>query len=50
MYDHEARDLLAVLKSSWFAEIFLLQNLDNLEVDYLQELKINLEKATGLAS
>ena len=50
MYGREARGPLAVLKSSWSGEIPVPLNLSNSAVDYLQELKINLEKAADLAS
>ncbi|GBN49957.1 Transposon Ty3-I Gag-Pol polyprotein [Araneus ventricosus] len=50
MYGREARGRLSVLKSSWSSEIPLSLNLSNSAVDYLQELKINLERAADLAS
>ncbi|GBM10122.1 Retrovirus-related Pol polyprotein from transposon opus [Araneus ventricosus] len=50
MYGREARGPLSVLKSSWSGEIPLPLNLSNSAVDYLQELKINLERAADLAS
>ncbi|GBN03452.1 hypothetical protein AVEN_122590-1 [Araneus ventricosus] len=50
MYGCEARGPLSVLKSSWSDEIPLPLNLNNSAVDYLQELKINLERAADLAS
>ncbi|GBN36205.1 hypothetical protein AVEN_188145-1 [Araneus ventricosus] len=50
MYGSEARGALPVLKSFWWVEIPLPLNLSNSSADYLQELKINFERAADLAS
>lgn len=47
MYGCETRSPSA-LQSSWEREINLTLNLNNLAVDYLQELKINSEKADDI--
>lgn len=48
MYVREARGSLTVLKSSWSGETPLPLKRGNSAVDYLQELKINLEKVADL--
>ncbi|GBM00164.1 hypothetical protein AVEN_176404-1 [Araneus ventricosus] len=50
MCGREAICPLSVLKSSWSGKITLPLNLSNSAVDYLQELKINLEKVADVAS
>ncbi|GFU25664.1 hypothetical protein TNCV_2006051 [Trichonephila clavipes] len=46
----EARGPLAILKSSWAGEIHLPTNISQSAADYLQEMKINMEKAAESAS
>lgn len=52
MYVPEARGSLTVLKSSWSGETPLplkhSNSASNSAVDYLQELKINLEKVADI--
>ena len=50
LYGREARGPLAVLKSSWAGEIPLPLNNGKSAVEYLQQLKINLERAATEAS
>ncbi|GFW95721.1 retrovirus-related Pol polyprotein from transposon 17.6 [Trichonephila clavipes] len=50
LYGREARGPLAILKSSWAGEIHLPTNISQSAVDYLQEMKINMEKAAESAS
>ena len=50
LYKREARGPLAALKSSWAGDIPLPINIGKSAVEYLQELKINLEKAAAKAS
>ncbi|GFT12852.1 retrovirus-related Pol polyprotein from transposon opus [Trichonephila clavipes] len=45
LYGREARGPLAILKSSWAGEIHLPTNISQTAADYLQEMKINMEKA-----
>ncbi|GFW76660.1 retrovirus-related Pol polyprotein from transposon opus [Trichonephila clavipes] len=49
LYDREARGPLAILKSSWTGEIHLPTNISQSAADYLQEMKINMEKAAESA-
>ncbi|GFX64062.1 transposon Ty3-I Gag-Pol polyprotein [Trichonephila clavipes] len=49
-HGREARGPLAILKSSWAGEIHLPTNISQSAVDYLQEMKINMEKAAESAS
>ncbi|GFY56145.1 hypothetical protein TNIN_160951, partial [Trichonephila inaurata madagascariensis] len=51
LYGREARGpLLAILKSSWAGEIHLPTNISQSAADYLQEMKIKMEKAAESAS
>ncbi|GFV38535.1 hypothetical protein TNCV_2221141, partial [Trichonephila clavipes] len=50
LYGREARGPLAILKSSWAGEIHLPTNISQSAADYLQETKINMEKAAESAS
>ncbi|GFV32883.1 integrase catalytic domain-containing protein [Trichonephila clavipes] len=50
LYGREARGPLAILKSSWAGEIHLPTNILQSAADYLQEMKINMEKAAESAS
>ena len=50
LYEREARGPLAVLKSSQAGEIPLSLNICKSAVKYLQQLKINMEKAAAEAS
>ncbi|XP_055936794.1 uncharacterized protein LOC129966395 [Argiope bruennichi] len=50
MYGREARGPLSVLKSSWCGDIAIPLNMEKSVVDYLQEQKINLERAAEEAS
>ncbi|GFW97295.1 hypothetical protein TNCV_4785091 [Trichonephila clavipes] len=50
LYGREARGPLAILKSSWAGEIHLPTNISHSAADYLQEMKINMEKAAENAS
>ncbi|GFQ83628.1 retrovirus-related Pol polyprotein from transposon 17.6 [Trichonephila clavata] len=50
LYGREARGPLAILKSSWAGEIHLLTNISQSAADYLQEMKIKMEKAAESAS
>ncbi|GFV05412.1 gag-Pol polyprotein [Trichonephila clavipes] len=50
LYCREARGPLAILKSSWAGEIHLPTNISQSAADYLQEMKINMEKAAESAS
>ncbi|GBM61394.1 Retrovirus-related Pol polyprotein from transposon 17.6 [Araneus ventricosus] len=50
MYGREARGPLAILKSSWAGEVHLPTNVTPSAVDYLQEMKIKMEKAAEKAS
>ncbi|GFT84596.1 retrovirus-related Pol polyprotein from transposon opus [Trichonephila clavipes] len=50
LYGREARWPLAILKSSWASEIHLPTNISQSAADYLQEMKINMEKAAESAS
>ncbi|GFX62485.1 retrovirus-related Pol polyprotein from transposon 412 [Trichonephila clavipes] len=50
LYGREARGPLAILKSSWAGEIYLPTNISQSAADYLQEMKINMEKAAESAS
>ncbi|GFY26509.1 retrovirus-related Pol polyprotein from transposon 17.6 [Trichonephila clavipes] len=50
LYGREARRPLAILKSSWAGEIHLPTNISQSAADYLQEMKINMEKAAESAS
>ncbi|XP_055948216.1 uncharacterized protein LOC129981408 [Argiope bruennichi] len=50
MYGREARGPLGVLKSSWCGDIAIPLNMEKSVVDYLQEQKINLERAAEEAS
>ncbi|GFV93662.1 hypothetical protein TNCV_4012131 [Trichonephila clavipes] len=50
LYGREARRPLAILKSSWAGKIHLPTNISQLAADYLQEMKINMEKAAESAS
>ncbi|GFV46054.1 retrovirus-related Pol polyprotein from transposon 17.6 [Trichonephila clavipes] len=50
LYGREARGQLAILKSSWAGEIHLPTNISQSAADYLQEMKINMEKAAESAS
>ncbi|GFW02932.1 retrovirus-related Pol polyprotein from transposon 17.6 [Trichonephila clavipes] len=50
LYGREARGPLAILKSSWAGEIHLPTNIFQSAADYLQEMKINMEKAAESAS
>ncbi|GFU99799.1 retrovirus-related Pol polyprotein from transposon 412 [Trichonephila clavipes] len=50
LYGREARGPLAILKSSWAGEIHLPTNISQSVADYLQEMKINMEKAAESAS
>ncbi|XP_055932014.1 uncharacterized protein K02A2.6-like [Argiope bruennichi] len=50
MYGREARGPLSVLKSSWYGDIAIPLKMEKSVVDYLQEQKINLEKAAEEAS
>ncbi|GFY29214.1 retrovirus-related Pol polyprotein from transposon 17.6 [Trichonephila clavipes] len=49
-YGREARGPLAILKSSWAGEIHLAMNISQSAADYLQEMRINMEKASESAS
>ncbi|GFU99270.1 retrovirus-related Pol polyprotein from transposon 17.6 [Trichonephila clavipes] len=50
LYGREARGPLAILKSSWAGEIHLPTNISQSAANYLQEMKINMEKAAESAS
>ncbi|GFQ99777.1 integrase catalytic domain-containing protein [Trichonephila clavata] len=50
LYGREARGPLAILKSSWAGEIHLPTNISQSAADYLQEMKIKMEKAAESAS
>ncbi|GFW67847.1 retrovirus-related Pol polyprotein from transposon 17.6 [Trichonephila clavipes] len=50
LYGREARGPLTILKSSWAGEIHLPTNISQSAADYLQEMKINMERATESAS
>ncbi|GFU90092.1 retrovirus-related Pol polyprotein from transposon 17.6 [Trichonephila clavipes] len=50
LYGREARGPLAILKSSWAGEIHLPTNISQSAADYLQEMKIHMEKAAESAS
>ncbi|GBO22746.1 Gag-Pol polyprotein [Araneus ventricosus] len=50
MYGREARGPLVILKSSWAGEVHLPTNITPSAVDYLQEIKIKMEKAVEKAS
>ncbi|GFQ96556.1 integrase catalytic domain-containing protein [Trichonephila clavata] len=50
LYGREARGPLAILKSSWAGEIHLPTNISQSTADYLQEMKIKMEKAAESAS
>ncbi|GFT24527.1 retrovirus-related Pol polyprotein from transposon 17.6 [Trichonephila clavipes] len=50
LYGREARWPLAILKSSWAGEIHLPTNISQSAADYLQEMKVNMEKAAESAS
>ncbi|GFW30364.1 hypothetical protein TNCV_453021 [Trichonephila clavipes] len=50
LYGRESRGPLAILKSSWAGEIHLPTNISQSAADYLQEMKINMEKAAESAS
>ncbi|XP_042899321.2 uncharacterized protein [Parasteatoda tepidariorum] len=50
LYGREARGPLSILKSSWSGEIRIPTTLSQSAVDYLQELKVRLEKAAESAS
>ncbi|GFS99537.1 hypothetical protein TNCV_4534991 [Trichonephila clavipes] len=50
LYGGEARGPLAILKSSWAGEIHLTTNISQSAADYLQEMKISMEKAAESAS
>ncbi|GFX73614.1 retrovirus-related Pol polyprotein from transposon 17.6 [Trichonephila clavipes] len=50
LYGREARRPLAILKSSWAGEIHLPTNISQSAADYLQEMKIKMEKAAESAS
>ncbi|GFV83733.1 hypothetical protein TNCV_2555211 [Trichonephila clavipes] len=50
LYGREARGPLAILKSSWAGEIHFPTNISQSAADYLQEMKINMEKAAESAS
>ncbi|GFX29998.1 retrovirus-related Pol polyprotein from transposon 17.6 [Trichonephila clavipes] len=50
LYGREARRPLVILKSSWAGEIHLPMNISQSAADYLQEMKINMEKAAESAS
>ncbi|GFX60518.1 hypothetical protein TNCV_1182371 [Trichonephila clavipes] len=50
LYGRETRGPLAILKSSWAGEIHLPTNISQSAADYLQEMKINMEKAAESAS
>ncbi|GFW58483.1 retrovirus-related Pol polyprotein from transposon 17.6 [Trichonephila clavipes] len=50
LYGREARGPLAILKSSWAGEIHLPTNISQSAADYLQEMKINMEKTAESAS
>ncbi|GFU47851.1 hypothetical protein TNCV_515571 [Trichonephila clavipes] len=50
LYGIEARGPLAILKSSWEGEIHLPTNISQSAADFLQEMKINMEKAAKSAS
>ncbi|GFU02676.1 hypothetical protein TNCV_535061 [Trichonephila clavipes] len=50
LYGREARGPLAILKSSWAGEIHFPTNIFQSAADYLQEMKINMEKAAESAS
>ncbi|GFT40774.1 transposon Tf2-11 polyprotein [Trichonephila clavipes] len=50
LYGREARGPLAILKLSWAGEIHLPTNISQSAADYLQEMKINMEKAAESAS
>ncbi|GFU43608.1 hypothetical protein TNCV_3728491 [Trichonephila clavipes] len=50
LYGREAREPLAILKSSWAGEIHLPMNIFQSAANYLQEMKINMEKAAESAS
>ncbi|GFS91327.1 retrovirus-related Pol polyprotein from transposon 17.6 [Trichonephila clavipes] len=50
LYGREARGPLAIFKSSWAGEIHLPTNISQSAADYLQEMKINMEKAAESAS
>ncbi|GFS60210.1 retrovirus-related Pol polyprotein from transposon 17.6 [Trichonephila clavipes] len=50
LYGREAQGPLAILKSSWAGEIHLPTNISQSAADYLQEMKINMEKAAESAS
>ncbi|GFW46538.1 hypothetical protein TNCV_1936081 [Trichonephila clavipes] len=50
LYGREARGPLAILKSSWAGEIHLPTNISQSAADYLQKMKINMEKAAESAS
>ncbi|GFU74919.1 retrovirus-related Pol polyprotein from transposon 17.6 [Trichonephila clavipes] len=48
LYDREAPGPLAFLKSSWADEIHLSTNIFHSAADYLQEIKIKMEKSASL--
>ncbi|GFQ70836.1 retrovirus-related Pol polyprotein from transposon 17.6 [Trichonephila clavata] len=50
LYGREARGPLAIFKSSWAGEIHLPTNISQSAADYLQEMKIKMEKAAESAS
>ncbi|GFT65282.1 retrovirus-related Pol polyprotein from transposon opus [Trichonephila clavipes] len=50
LYGRETRGPLAILKSSWAGEIHLPTNISQSAADYLQEMKINMERAAESAS
>ncbi|GFQ82696.1 retrovirus-related Pol polyprotein from transposon 17.6 [Trichonephila clavata] len=50
LYGREVRGPLAILKSSWAGEIHLPTNISQSAADYLQEMKIKMEKAAESAS
>ncbi|GFV27309.1 transposon Ty3-I Gag-Pol polyprotein [Trichonephila clavipes] len=50
LYGREALGPLAILKSSWAGEIHLPTNISQSAADYLQEMKINMQKAAEGAS
>ncbi|GBN58858.1 hypothetical protein AVEN_64696-1 [Araneus ventricosus] len=50
MNGKEAREPLAIIKSSWASEVHLSTTVTPSEADYLQEMKIKMEKAAQKAS
>ncbi|GFR10712.1 transposon Ty3-I Gag-Pol polyprotein [Trichonephila clavata] len=50
LYGREARGPLAILKSSWAGEIHLPTNISQSAADFIQEMKIKMEKAAESAS